>query len=324
MTILFAANSAAAFDYSQSLERSTNSNFRDTTNGAGGGVLGVPSNTGFAQRDLENPIMEGWLHGMFHLPTPIVASNRPFLVFYDQNGQTLFSILRNDQNTYAQINTGPSTTVNGPNGQFSSAALIALDINFKLHATTGFIKIYASNILIASYSGNTEFFGSGGVAAFRIKEYSQYSTGWFSEIIFADEDTRGMKVKTMFGDAVGTDSGFTGTFSDVSGSLLHQDTTALTTETADVITTFNLAAPPVPSTSIKGVFVSVRGSRGTTGPQAINAALRTGGVTYHSANKPLDAILKSRVFTFPTNPGTGLAWTTAELTALEAGVRSRA
>ena len=64
---------------------------------------------------------------------------------------------------------------------------------------------------------------------------------------------------------------------------------------------------------------------GTTlnvGADAASGSVRTGGVDYYAAKRNLGAEWGTFRFPFPLNPSTNLPWTTAELDAAEAGVRS--
>ncbi|AGH31477.1 hypothetical protein LOKG_00041 [Loktanella phage pCB2051-A] len=322
MTIFLATNTVAGFDFAQDVITTTSAAERDTTNGTPS-AMQVKRNVGYLQRELSTPLNEGWFHAGVYFKVPIDVAVRQMLRFYDSAGQILFGITRHGNNMYSNIYTAPTTSVNGPTGTLGGDLFTTLDVNWKIHDTLGFIKIYAGKILISAYTGDTSHFANGGVSAFRIAEFNPYADGTFSEIIIADQDTRGMKVKTMFGNAAGANSGFTGGYADVSGFVGPQETTAITSDTAGQISTFGLADPLASSAAILGVFINARGTKGASGPQGVNGVLRTGGVNYHSVDKAFEGILKSRSFSWDVNPATGLNWTTAELTALEAGVRSR-
>lgn len=142
---------------------------------------------------------------------------------------------------------------------------------------------------------------------------------YLSQMIVANEDTRGLKLSAMKPNAAGDTSAWVGDFNQV----IESDGTFLASNTADQREDWNLEAylGPASPTGIQ-LFQKTIAVAGQTGPQGIAPYLRIGGTNYDGATVT-DPIINTPVITsWATNPATGLPWATADLGSLIAGVRS--
>lgn len=325
MTIITAFNQASGFNTAVSATNGSNDK-PDVDNGVGTQIF--IANGGSGQIDLETPITEGWFRVRCQSSSSNTSSYAVSDLFYLQQGTKKLCGFR--------YSSGPTLNLRRYTTEAQAFETIVLqivglkevfflDVNFKIHATDGFIKVYFNNGSLAyEFYGNTTVGGVTAIDNIRFSCQTVIGSLAYSNIILADEDTRGMMLRTMNPDAAGDLNEQTGVFSDVNKAVIN-DTTGLTSATADQITTVGLASPPVAGNSvINRVLVQSRAIRGATGPQKTNNLLRVDGVNYHKPDRTLsDTLPKVLTDEFQLNPATGLRWSYAELVALQAGVRSR-
>jgi hypothetical protein len=79
---------------------------------------------------------------------------------------------------------------------------------------------------------------------------------------------------------------------------------------------------PTGSGTIRGITVSVR-CRARSGAPSARTAIRTYRTNYYGPYVALSASYSDYSTAYPTNPSTGLAWTSAEVDSLEIGVGLR-
>ena len=72
-----------------------------------------------------------------------------------------------------------------------------------------------------------------------------------------------------------------------------------------------------------GVGVGVRALCGSTGPQNLQLALRTGGANYLSGTDfALSTGFQASAYTWTTDPATSASWTAANAQAVEGGMEA--
>jgi hypothetical protein len=321
MAIIFATNTLAGFDGHANVTAETTAAYLNTDNGLSDTLM-LSKTSAILSRDIA-PLDEGWFHEVIYLASGDNFYDEALIRFRDSTGQILFSVegyngVAKIWVYYASSNTQSTTTAIIP-----EATKFAVDIHFKIHATDGFIRLYIDKVLMVEMTGDTKKYGTN-VSKINVLNTNTNGNMSVSEVILATEDTRGMKVRSIKPNAAGNDSGFIGAVADVNHTGPN-DLSMITADTADVVTTYALAAPPqATALGVRGVVVNSRASRGATGPQNLNHVVRSGGANYHGADIAMSEVFKSYSTVFETNPATGLPFTWAELDALQAGVRSRA
>jgi hypothetical protein len=146
----------------------------------------------------------------------------------------------------------------------------------------------------------------------------------YSEIIIADEDTRGMRLREMRPTSLGTFQEWDGGI----GALRDFDlATGLSTDTADRRASFGVTNLKHVSDGdvINRVVAQTYAQRGETGIARFNHFFRfgDGNVTDSTTDHDLDEYGQYFLEEFPLNPRTGAAWVPADLSGIQTGVRSR-
>lgn len=203
-------------------------------------------------------------------------------------------------------------------------ALYSYDIRCQLDATNGFFELYQNNILLSSFTGDTT------LAASTVDNVGLFGTlagtNSFSQIISKDTSTLKMKLSTYRIDADGTDTEWTGDFTDIDEAGLVDNVDFIDSNTAEQVSTFTGTFPATPVDFVIEAFALNNWvSAGSVGPQNMQVVTRSGGTVYPSATLPtLNLGLESRRQIITTDPDTGLAWDDTSLAAAEFGVKAKA
>lgn len=248
------------------------------------------------------------------------------LVIYNSAGQGVLRLRSNTVSTGWQLEywSGSAWTLIG--SAFTGSKISApIDIRCKVDNTVGAFEFWVSGTMVASLTGDTDFFSGSACDDVRIGGYRQFTPSTASEFIVADQSTVGMRVATLVPNANGANTAWTGAFGDVDESNIN-DGDFISSATATQIETFGLTNLSVAAAALTPVAVvaSFRGRNAASGPQNIDPTVRTGGTDYFGASVAgLTTTFQSGYQNvWMTNPGTGLDWTPSEIDALEAGVRS--
>lgn len=212
-----------------------------------------------------------------------------------------------------------TTLVSASSASIPHEVLTRLDV-FVNYAVSGRFQLYVGGTLVLDYSGDlttdsaTALDGIG----FGCMNGNTGVTGftYWSEIIVADSDTRGMALASLTPLATGNTAAWTGAVTDINEVTLS-DTTTASTVTASQLEEFTVtpASTIGSTTGVLAVVVSARAAKGATGPQNLQAAVRTGGADFVSSNLPIAATLGVVQGVFTTNPNTSGTWAGSDLTA---------
>ena len=142
----------------------------------------------------------------------------------------------------------------------------------------------------------------------------------FSELIVADSDTRVANLWLLNSSTAGNAQTWAGTPANVNKSTIA-DGTFITAASAGLIEEFKTGGLALPAGTFGVVTVKMiaRGLIGTNGPQHIEYVTRVGSTDYvggsWSPAGPGTFYNDTQNYMVPINPATGVAWTTADLTA---------
>jgi len=144
---------------------------------------------------------------------------------------------------------------------------------------------------------------------------------YISEMMVANEDTRGLRLATLVPDAVGAETDWAGAFGDV---IDRGDGKAATSDTATERVSFNVSAysGPASPTSIRGVFVQCWATAGASGPANVEPFVRIASVNYDSGSIVAPDFSVPVIGEYANNPNTAVAWVEADFASLEIGVEA--
>lgn len=198
------------------------------------------------------------------------------------------------------------------------------DIHAKIDGSTGIFRFYGNGYLYAEQTGDTDHYSGSNLDSFHLTTPSQFNGRQFSEVIVSNSDTRNMRVHTHAPSADGTYSAWTNGFANIDEAATSDADMISSTNIGDIesFVLGDLGAFAQLNSTIEAVMVAFRGRNSATGPQNIDAFIRTNSNDYQLT--PSQAVTTSFQGGFTAvwnnNPNTAVKFTVSEINALEAGV----
>lgn len=280
-------------------------------------------------------------HTTLSVPHPVGAAEVWYHFRYahtwshDQLGSaTVFEVRDANSNVIASLSTVSSlslrataigvTTANSGTQAISAGTAYSIDIQVIVN-TSITVRWYINGALYADLSVlNNSGTVRGVPASATLRCTSTFIVAYFSEIIIADEDTRGMRVREMRPKAFGIFQEWDGVIANLRDTDLA---TGISVDEANRRVSFgisnveNVASGDV----INRVVAQTFAQRGESGLSQFNHFFRhrDGTVTDGSPHN-LSVLGNFFIEEFPINPKTGLAWQPEDFRSLQSGIRSLA
>lgn len=336
MSILFAANLAAGFSAGSVCAGSNTGGQAGYEELSGSSTLFAPVvlepiATGTGELDVKFPSSQTdfWLGFAFYRSsaTTLTYSIAEFGVW---GGNKSFAIRLNSNTPTLEWWNGSAWTVisTAPtrlNSKLYGPGKHRFDVHMNVHATTGFIRVYLHGKLILSYSGDTA--KNSVTTVDKVAFPSNSSFTYYGEVLVATRKTIGLRINTVSVTGAGGVSGFTtGSYADVDeegGALSAIDTDYMQSDTADQIHVVALDNLGQTNWGVRAVVVNARCWYTGAAPQKANVVVRMASTNYHGTDKTIGTAGEGIQDVWETNPNTSAAWTSADITNLEVGVRSR-
>lgn len=200
--------------------------------------------------------------------------------------------------------------------QFTSGLGGQIDIHV-VYSTSGLIEFYNNQDLVGTFTGNVTTDGNTTLVGFDLggEQFPPLAgSGQWSEIIWADSDTRAMSLVTLAPASNGnTDNWDIGGVTNIN-ELTINDLTFNAALTASELQQYLTTDPPnLPNIGVISVGVSSRAVAGPAGPQHLNLNVRTYSNDYNQGGFAIPAGYVKSFTQWPTNPNTGVAWLYSEL-----------
>jgi hypothetical protein len=279
------------------------------------GFAGGPGE--FALSGLHGYGSDYWWHGVSYCVAAPDAEENPLISFYSA-GTEVFRVT-------ASGTLGSATTIKmyywsgsgfvligGAGFTISKAVLNTLD--FHLNSTTA--EAYCNGTLRASGTATM-------TAVANIDRHSLLQPNGayaWSEMIVADQPTITYRLKTLPITANGTNTDWTGSYTDVD-EIIYNDGTFISEATANKVSTFAIGAPTITGT-VQALVVTSRTNAAPGGPQHVELAVKSGATTYFSASQALGLGYSANVAVWMTDPNGSAPWTPTTANAVEYGVKS--
>lgn len=336
MTILAVATSISEIDFGSGTSATTSTGI-DTTYVREG--VNIPP-SGFARKNF-SALSEGWVHFRYFYPSTTNANdtlqvwklfstgysvaNPLFQLDYDgtasnNNGtQFGFGVIEYwDSAAFIETNAETLTGI-------ARGSAVNIDIHFKLDNTVGYIVVYFDGVEQCRYDGDTIFTAATTVDRLEVCNVQSGSgVCYVSEIIIADEDTRGMRLVSLAPTGNGANTAFNGAFGDVDETGTD-DTDYITSAAANDIETYTAGdiAAGLAGYDVLALAVVARAKIGLTGPQNLQGALRISSTNYFSSNvSGINLAYNSVMAIWTQDPATVANWTQASVNGLEFGLKS--
>jgi hypothetical protein len=131
------------------------------------------------------------------------------------------------------------------------------------------------------------------------------------------------RVQCLFPDGAGASSGWTplsGTnFSNVDDSVPDNDTTYVSTGAAGTIDTYSMQNLAATTGSVKAVQTVIDARKDDSGTRTIAPVFHIGASDYVGSNQNIMTTYAMFLQVYQVSPATAIAWTVAEVNALNAG-----
>lgn len=269
-------------------------------------------------------VSEIWVSFDMNIATP--GSGWRFLAFRDAaNNRDLFHLILTGGNSLARLMqvrafTPSITALASPSESWSTNTTYRVDMFLKLSNTVGEVKVYRDGTLVVDETGIDTILNTSETLD-QILLLGQGTTTFFSSIIVADEDTRGM---TYVQGAISGDGALqemTGDYMDIDGTGVD-DETFIVSDAADERSTFTKGAIPSAFNTgydVAAVVVSAR----ARGDSSLRCMVTSDGTPAFGGDVPLDVTFGAVQHIFTQDPDTAAAWTISGANAAQVGVQSR-
>jgi hypothetical protein len=283
-----------------------------------------------------------WLHAQFSFGvSSATTSGQQVVIFRSPDGAsrviirqtgTAGQLKASSRNFAGSITDLATATANIP---ATIATVHSLDIKLD-YSSSGGITAWLDGTQFLSYSGDPRT-----DAATQINQIELASvcgqgfgsiangggTGW-SEIIVADEDTRGMALWTLNPQAAGNTQSWTpNTLASINKSAIS-DTTSISAGSNNVLSQWTTpTSPPTGNWGVKAIVQEARVRVGTSGPQHFDWSARTASTDYTAgvSNAPSTSFGNFNNQFWTTNPNTTAAWAITDIASgFNLGIKSLA
>jgi hypothetical protein len=264
-----------------------------------------------------------WFHCGFYPPTS-TALNNIVIGFADSGGVGRLLIRatatigqfkissRNAAGTITDMVTGSQA--------FSAQGLHKIDV-FVNYSTSGQVQLYIDGVLNADTGAGVNVTTDSATSLSYVylgAATTSASDTWYSQVIVADSDTRAAGLWLMNSTTAGNAQTWTGTATGVNKATIS-DTTFISAASAGLINEYKTGgiALPAGTWSVPAVVMSSRALAGASAPQHVEYVTRVGSADYVGGSwaPPNGSFANNGNYIQATNPGTGVAWTTGDLTA---------
>jgi hypothetical protein len=259
------------------------------------------------------------------------SSQQVWAIFHDDSGVAQFRLKGSIYGQTLRLERNASSVwtlvdaeipLNANSASSTSLAMQTFDLGLVVNSASGSAKLYV---------GGTKRIDSGsidlsGVASMnKMQGYGRTvvtsESNYFSQIVIADEPTVGMRVTTVPPAGAGTTGDWTGDYTDVDEAV-YSDADFCYSATNGQIELFVGTVPSLTGYVVRAVGVYARAKCGASGPQNLQIALRSGSTNYFSSSLALDVGYDAHGNVWEQNPNTTADWQTAQISAVQFGVKA--
>lgn len=209
-----------------------------------------------------------------------------------------------------------------PSGSIVCDSIHKIDLQIVDYGSSAVLRLYYEGSLVIEYNGDISITGVSSLNAIGILSPADVYIA-LSEFFVADEDTRLMRLKTLAPSAAGdTSTNWTGAYTDIDEVTLS-DTDRIYSSTADADFQANLTGMPTGTYSVKAVKVAARAVDGS-GSLGMALGVKTGGTVNVGATETCIGYWQTKERLMTINPVSGVAWTPADIEALQLNIRAKA
>lgn len=242
---------------------------------------------------------------------------------------------RNAAGTTAVL-AGPSTNVTCQMPGGNGGAVTHFIVDVANYGASGTVTVYAwvngsptSLTTCLTYTGAIATDSATALTGFILKAASNGGASEYSEMIVADgaTDLRQARLITLAPASVGNTDAWTCSGSTSYGSVNPTsitDTVGCSSPTSAQLEEFGVGALPSGNYTVLALGEYIRAEKSASGPQNIQADVRSGTTSTQSADLAgLQTVFGTVSTIWATNPTTAAAWTTSALSSVQIGFESQ-
>lgn len=274
-----------------------------------------------------------WVHGQASFGNSATTNNVQVLIVRSPDGvsrivvrQTatagLLKVSKRDAAaTITDLATANATMSTGTNHSFD------LKIDY---SSSGGVALYLDGTLVINYVGDPRTDAATQLNQVDLGCPSPVFTvaGGWSELIIADEDTRGMGLWTLVPQAAGNTQSWTpNTLANINERAIDDTTLISTSNNNDLSEWTTPTSAPTGQWDVKAIVQEARVRVGVTGPQHFDWVTRTGGADFTAgvSNAPSTAFANFNNQIWATNPNTAAPWAISNIASgFNLGIKSLA
>lgn len=266
-------------------------------------------------------------HAFWNAERGLTDSGAPVIRFFDSDGYPWLQVYpggNGGAGSRLQYNSGtgpaPVWTVLAYSPEWSGY----LDISVKIDAGGNHTVLWAINASTI-FSGNVSIPSLTNLAYVTYYGIDPGRSTYISEVMLSqDIPLINAHVKTLRATGAGNYSQWSGTAADVNEISLN-NSNYNRSDTAGQLQSYDMTTLTLPASyTIGGLFYAfIARNDGANAPLNVQGLLRTGGTDYVTSNlTPINPAFGPLQARWDVNPNTGLAWTEANINAMELGFKS--
>lgn len=276
---------------------------------------------------------EGWVHFNYASSAIAGTTGQPICILKQRSSSDSYGIrfpitsLVSGQVVTPQVsaNNGSSwSDISASTFLWPSGSYARIDINFKLHATTGFLYVYINETLAYSYTGALQT-ATNLIDSIELRGSPFNVTAYWSEFLASSASTLGMRVASVTPNATGAQTDWSATYAAVD-DYIYDPTDYSGTNTLNHISLFDASdlASAYNLWDVQAVVTNIEASN--TGDSAINDVeftVRIGATNYGVAlSLAKDNTRQTKIVVQATSPASGNKWSISEVNNAQYGMKA--
>ncbi|MCP3381234.1 hypothetical protein NLM31_12875 [Bradyrhizobium sp. CCGUVB4N] len=261
-----------------------------------------------------------WLHAQVNSSGNTTTANQQTILVRSPDGVSRIVVRETGTAGQLKISTrnaaGTLTDLATASSTFASGGPIPIDlyVNYTCSGSGG-VQLYLSGAQVINYTGNPCTDSATQLNQADIAG-TNTSSGYWSEIIIADEDTRGMSLWTLYPVAAGNTQAWTpSTVGNINKGVIN-DATSIGTSSNNALTEWTTpTSAPNGAWNVKAVVQEARTLVGTSGPLHFEWLIRTidGSDNVTGSVAPTTSFASYSNQIWATNPHTSSAWSLSDI-----------
>lgn len=273
------------------------------------------------------PVKKGWARVRIKVTSTHVATAGNVITLLDEDGNEIFFLYAIGGSGFAHEGEAKCFADSVGASMGVLAGVHTLDFNWNIDPVDGYFRMYADDLLIYEYLGDTQFDTSNKIATLRLSAYQDYASEQtrYSQIIVATTPTLGGVVYTLPITGVGTYAGWEGDTANIIGTGISATTGILATLNNQQQTFTHEDMPELAAgVELNAIILSEYARFAEDAEVQYQAGLvDDGGSLYETPTQPISTPNAGRVQHIMEQNPLGGDWDVATVNSFDFGVRAK-